>query len=227
MALTERFVIDHALPEALPENPVEVLDAWLREATEKRVQPNPDAVTLATVDERGAPDARIVLCKAIDPEAGWATFYTNRLSRKGEELRARPRACLVFFWDALDRQVRLEGPVTLVGDEESDAYFRTRHWQSRLGAWASEQSKPIESRQALLEQVMAKAIELGVDLSGESDPQIPRPPHWGGYRVWAERVELWVSGPARVHDRAAWTRPLTREGEAYTAGPWSATRLQP
>jgi len=227
MPAAERFVIDHALPDDLPTDPVEVLEAWLAEATEKAVQPNPNAMTLATVDAEGRPDARIVLCKDVDIQTGTVTFYTNRASRKGEELGANPRAALVFFWDLLDRQVRVEGPVTLVSDAESDAYFRTRHWQSRLGACASDQSKPIESREALLEKVMATAIELGVNLQSPGDPNIPRPAHWGGYRVWAERVELWVSGPGRVHDRAAWTRDLTTQGDAFAGGPWSATRLQP
>lgn len=227
MPASERFVIDHALPDDLPADPVEVLEAWLAEATEKAVQPNPNAMTLATVDAAGRPDARIVLCKDVDIETGTVTFYTNRESRKGEELGANPRAALVFFWDLLDRQVRLEGPVTLVSDDESDAYFRSRHWQSRLGACASDQSKPIESREALLEKVMETAIELGVNLQDPGDPDIPRPAHWGGYRVWAERVELWVSGPGRVHDRAAWTRDLAAASDAFTAGPWSATRLQP
>lgn len=227
MPSTERFVIDHALPDDLPANPVEVLEAWLAEATAKAVQPNPNAMTLATVDEQGRPDARIVLCKDIDPVGGLVTFYTNRTSRKGRELGATPRAALVFFWDTLDRQVRVEGPVTLVSDAESDAYFKSRHWQSRLGASASDQSQPIESREALLGKVMAKAMELGIDLDNPEKAEIPRPDHWGGYRVWAERVELWISGPGRVHDRAAWTRDLTAVGDAFTGGSWSATRLQP
>jgi pyridoxamine 5'-phosphate oxidase len=227
MPTTERFVIDHALPDDLPANPVEVLDAWLAEATARAVQPNPNAMTLATVDEQGRPDARIVLCKDIDPLAGSVTFYTNRTSRKGRELGATPRAALVFFWDTLDRQVRVEGPVTLVSDAESDAYFRTRHWQSRLGASASDQSQPIESREALLGKVMMKAMELGIDLDNPEKAEIPRPDHWGGYRVWAERVELWISGPGRVHDRAAWTRTLSQTADGWTGGAWSATRLQP
>lgn len=227
MSTAERFIIDHALPDELPADPVEVLEAWLAEATEKAVQPNPNAMTLATVDAEGRPDARVVLCKDIDVAAGTITFFTNRTSRKGEELGANPRAALVFFWDHLDRQVRFEGPVTLASDAESDAYFRSRHWQSRLGACASDQSKPIESREALLEKVMLKAMELGVDIDRGDEAEIPRPAHWGGYRVWAERVELWVNGPGRVHDRAAWTRTLTPEGDGYAAGPWSSTRLQP
>ncbi|MFG0274066.1 MAG: pyridoxamine 5'-phosphate oxidase [Phycisphaerales bacterium] len=227
MPTSERFIIDHALPDDLPANPVEVLEAWLAEAAEKAVQPNPNAMTLATVDEQGRPDARIVLCKGIDVDAGTVTFYTNRTSRKGRELGATPRAALVFFWDTLDRQVRVEGPVTHASDAESDAYFQSRHWQSRLGASASDQSQPIESREALLEKVMMKAMELGIDLDNPEKAEIPRPEHWGGYRVWAERVELWISGPGRVHDRAAWTRTLAPDGDAWTGGAWSSTRLQP
>jgi len=220
------------LPDPLPEQPFALFRGWFDEARAGRIQPNPNAMTLATVDPDGRPSARIVLCKAIHEDPGLIVFYTNYNGRKGRALDANPHASLVFHWDPLDRQVRIEGPVTRSPADESDAYFRTRRWESRLGAWACDQSRPIESREKLLEQVAERAIELGIDMTklvdgrGE-DLEIPRPPHWGGYRVWAERVELWCAGSGRVHDRAEWTRTLTPAGDGYTGGPWSATRLQP
>jgi len=234
-ALMEAFEGEQ-LPERLPESPFSIVQPWFDEACAKKVQPNPNAVTLATADSAGNPSARVVLCKDLDAEQGRITLYTNRRSRKGEELAARPRAALVMHWDVLDRQIRIEGPVTESPDSESDAYFRSRRWESRLGAWASDQSTPIGSREDLLAQVAGKAMELGLDLAaivdghGE-DLEIPRPPHWGGYRVWAERVEVWCAGTGRVHDRARWERalkPAELDGAAgYVGGPWSATRLQP
>jgi pyridoxamine 5'-phosphate oxidase len=221
------------LPDPLPAEPFALFRAWFDEAHQRRVQPNPNAMTLATVDPDGRPSARIVLCKAIHEDPGRIVFYTNYNGRKGAALAANPRASLVFHWDPLDRQARIEGPVLRSPAEESDAYFRSRRLESRLGAWASDQSRPVESREKLLEQVAERARELGVDLSkiadggGGEDAEIPRPPHWGGYRVWAERVELWCAGTGRVHDRAEWTRSLTPAGDGYTGGPWSATRLQP
>ena len=220
------------LPDPLPGEPFGLFGAWFDEAREREIQPNPNAMTLATVDPDGRPSARIVLCKAIHPDPGRVVFYTNYNGRKGRALEANPYASLVFHWDPLDRQVRIQGPVTRSPAEESDAYFRSRRWESRLGAWASDQSEPIESREALLEQVAERAIELGIDMTkvvdgGGENLEIPRPAHWGGYRVWAERVELWCAGTGRVHDRAEWTRELTLADDGFTADPWSATRLQP
>lgn len=221
-----------ALPKPLPREPLSTVQRWQAEATSRRTQPNPNAMTLATVDGRGYPAARIVLCKEIVPKPGYISFYTNYDSRKGQELTASPRAAVVMHWDHLHRQVRIEGPVTRTTSANSDAYFASRHWQSRLGAWASEQSRPIKSRAALMAAFSDTARRLGLPaLSGESsgDPNvaIPRPPHWGGYHLWAERVELWVEGDARLHDRAVWTRELMPDGEGFSGGPWSVQRLQP
>jgi len=130
--------------------------------------------------------------------------------------------------------VRIEGPVLQAPGADSDAYFASRPWPSRLGAWASQQSEPIASREQLLESVAAAAERFGTPLPGQAaaeselDIAIPRPPHWGGYHLWAESVELWVEGESRVHDRACWTRKLTELPIGYfEAGPWTATRLQP
>lgn len=231
MPMTDRYEIERALPDTLPSDPFPVLADWLREATDRAVQPNPNAVTLATVDAQGRPRARIVLCKGVEAGPGCMLFFTNRDSAKGQELATTPRAALVMHWDAMERQVRIEGPVTRTTDAEDDAYFATRNWQSRLGSWASDQSRPLASREELLERVADAAVRFDVNPLAAAEElekaHIPRPPHWGGYRVWAERVELWISGPGRIHDRACWTRALTPAAGAFSPGPWSSTRLFP
>lgn len=224
MTPLESFDAGPTLPDPLPPEPFGLFRAWFDEAHARGVTRNPNAMALATVDPDGRPSVRMVLCKAIDTAAGSLAFYTNYLSRKGVALEAQPRAAVVFHWDQLERQARLEGTVSRSPEAESDAYFASRPWESRLGAWASDQSQPIGSREALMEQAAAKILELNVDIAAalRGDPvAIPRPPHWGGYRLHAERVELWVGGNGRLHDRAAWTR------EPGATGPWRATRLQP
>lgn len=227
------FVPPELLPDRLPADPMPTARAWFDEAHEKKVQPNPNALTLATIDPDGRPSARIVLCKSFETEPGSIVFYTNYESRKGEALGAHPRAAVVFHWDALGKQIRLEGPVTRVSEAESDAYFHSREWTKRVGAWASDQSRPAASRAALMEQLAERMLQLGVPLDDLADHpddvelDIARPAHWGGYRLWVEWAELWIQSDARVHDRARWTRELTPKGEAFDVGPWSATRLQP
>jgi pyridoxamine 5'-phosphate oxidase len=222
------------LPEPLPAEPLGILRDWLAQATAARTQPNPNSMVLATATPDGHPSARVVLCKDIVPSPGFVVFYTNYHSAKGRELTANPRAAGVMHWDALHRQVRIEGPVTLAPVADSDAYFATRPWQSRLGAWASQQSEPIASRALLLEAVRRSAQRFGAPPPGSTgaadsrEVAIPRPPHWGGYCLWAETVELWVEGAARVHDRARWTRHVTALADGgFSTGAWSATRLQP
>jgi pyridoxamine 5'-phosphate oxidase len=223
------------LPDPLPVNPLVTAAEWLAQARTDAAQPNPNAMVLATVDAGGQPSARVLLCKEIDTRRGAIVFYTNYHSRKGRELGSNRRAAAVFHWDHRHRQVRVEGRVELLSDAENDAYFRTRPWQSRLGAWASEQSQPVESRQALERNVAAAARRLGIPYEGPgaAEPDnvavdVPRPPHWGGYRLNADAVELWVEGEFRIHDRARWTRPLADPGDAgAAAAPWSVTRLQP
>jgi pyridoxamine 5'-phosphate oxidase len=149
-------------------------------------------------------------------------------------LSANARAAAVFYWDVLHRQVRLEGLVTPTTAAESDAYFASRAWQSRIGAWVSEQSAPIGSRAELERAADDVARRFGVPsptASGDVAPDpgiaIPRPPHWGGYLLWVQAVELWVEGVARLHERARWTRSLNAAGDGFEGGAWSATRLQP
>ena len=226
-----------ALPDPLPESPMPLARAWLDEATRLKVQPNPNAMTLATVAADGRPAARIVLCRGLEVDAGCITFYTNYTSRKGQELAATGRAAVLFHWDTLHRQVRLEGPVTQVPAAESDAYFASRPWQSRVGAWASQQSQPVTERAALKQELEAQARWFGAPVEelggtgGASDYAVPRPPHWGGYRLWVEDAELWVEAAFRLHDRARWTRTLqptvSAEETRYVGGPWQAARLQP
>jgi pyridoxamine 5'-phosphate oxidase len=206
------------LPDVLPENPLALVEQWIAEAAESLE--GATAMTLATVEPDGRPSARMVIYRGFDAEAGWFAFYTDRESPKGRALAARPRAALVFHWQAFERQARVEGPVMLAPDSDSDAYWSSRPREARLAATTSEQSRPIGSRAELLERFRATSRRF-------AEAEIPRPPRWGGYRVWAERVELWAGQPARLHDRALWTRSLTREGDRFAAGPWRATRLQP
>ena len=206
-----------ALPEPLPSDPLPLLDSWLAEAL--RRNRSAGTMALATVDPDGRPSVRMVICRGFDARAGWLVFYTDRDSRKGLALEKLARAAIVFHWEGLERQIRVEGPVTLAPDADSDRYWETRPPDARLAAVASDQSRPIASRQAFLDRIAEARARLG--------PAPARPPRWGGYRVWAEQVELWVSQPARAHDRAAWTRELVPAGEGYTGGPWRGTRLQP
>jgi pyridoxamine 5'-phosphate oxidase len=224
------------LPDPLPADPLGVAAGWLKEAETGRVQPNPNAMVLATVAANGSPSSRVVLCKDIVLPAGYLVFFTNYRSRKGEELAAQPRVATLFHWDDLHRQVRIEGVVEKSPAAESDTYFASRPWQSRLGAWASEQSQPIGSRAALIEQLRAAGRRFNTPPVGPDGDErdapgvaVPRPAHWGGYRLWADAVELWVEGEFRIHDRARYTRNLSAAsgGEGFLASPWQATRLQP
>jgi pyridoxamine 5'-phosphate oxidase len=221
------------LPDPLPAEPMALASAWLATALAARQQPNPDAMVLATATASGEPSARIVLCKEFDVERGRVSFVTNYDSRKGREIAENSRAALVFHWDHAHRQVRIEGIVLKAPDPESDAYFASRNWQRRIGAWASAQSQPLRSREQLTAAVRAAATRFGVpeptldNINVAPAADIPRPPFWGGYYVWADAVELWVEGASRIHERALWTRSLTTAGAGFRAGPWSATRLQP
>ena len=197
--------------EALADDPQEEFDRWFEVAQTRAGLEMPEAVTLATVDDEGYPDARIVLLKARD-ERGFV-FYTNLRSAKGRALAALPRAALVFFWESLGRQVRVQGDVERVSEAECDAYFASRPRGSQLGAWASEQSNAIPSREALL----ARVAELTAKYE---DGPVPRPPHWGGLRIVPRRIEFWQGMPDRLHDRFVYRR--AREG-----APWTVERLAP
>ncbi len=224
------------LPDDLPENPVAHFAQWFDDAHARRVTDNPNAMIVGTVDTRfdpPRPSARVVLCKLIDERQGFVVFYTNYESRKGDELARNPNCSAVFHWDRDERQVRLEGLVVRSPKVESDAYFASRHAGSRIGAWASEQSRELASRDALLDSVAAQAkrfnVPMGEGLEADNvDADIPRPPHWGGYRLWIRSIELWSGGSHRIHDRARFTRELElADGQVTASFPWQATRLQP
>jgi pyridoxamine 5'-phosphate oxidase len=200
-----------------------LLVAWFEEAAGAGRQPNPDAMVLATSTPTGRPSARVVLCKGIDAGAGELVFYTNYRSRKGSELGANPLASGVFHWDHAGRQARVEGTIRRTTGAESDAYFASRPLVSRIGAWASEQGRPLASRAEMQERVADAISRLGLSLEqvlgGDEGVRVPRPDWWGGFRMTLLSVELWVSGEGRLHDRAVWERGPD--------GPWTATRLQP
>ena len=188
-------------------DPVEVFRAWLREA--EGTEPNDaNAAALATATKDGVPSVRMVLVKQVD--ARGFRFYTNARSRKGQELAANPRAALCFHWKSLRRQVRVEGPVTELTEEDADRYFHSRGRESQLGSAVSLQSRPLESREAL-ERMVA-------EFAAEHPGEVPRPEWWKGYAVRPERVELWVDGAHRLHDRFL----FVREGDG-----WVKRRLFP
>jgi pyridoxamine 5'-phosphate oxidase len=192
------------------DEPLRLFDAWFAEA--KRAEPvNPEAMTLATVDAGGRPNARMVLLKAFD--ARGFVFYSNADSAKGHELAARPQAALTFYWKALARQVRLRGHVEAVSDAEADAYFATRSRMAQIGAWASKQSSALESRLAFEKAIARFTAKYAIGT-------VPRPPYWVGYRVVPSAIEFWQERQFRLHDRIVFTR------EAADA-PWRKTRLYP
>lgn len=192
------------------EDPIALFDSWLEEA--KASEPNdPNGMALSTVDAEGLPNIRMVLLKGHDADG--FVFYTNTQSQKGEELLGQRKAAALFHWKSLRRQVRIRGPVSLVTDAEADAYFRSRPRDSRIGAWASQQSRPLESRFALEKAVASYALKFGVG-------EIPRPPHWTGFRISPIYLEFWRDGAFRLHDRIVFRRAAPSES-------WAKTRLYP
>lgn len=189
-------------------DPIRQFTAWFDEAASAQIL-DVNAMTLATTAADGDPDARIVLLKGFDDDG--FVFFTNYQSAKGRDLAAHPRACLLFFWVELERQVRITGSVTRVSRSESEEYFHSRPFESQVGAWASPQSTPVADR-TLLE---TRYAELSAQYAGQT---VPLPEYWGGYRVAPEKVEFWQGRPSRLHDRLL-----------YTRGPngWSRSRLAP
>lgn len=195
------------LEEHAGSDPFDLFDTWFQEALAgELVEPN--AMTLATVAADGQPSARAVLLKDFDRRG--FTFYTNQESRKAAELAANPKAALLFWWDRLHRQVRIEGGVEPVDAAEADAYFASRPWGSRIGAWASPQSRTIPDRSVLEERVR--------ELEARYPQEVPRPAHWGGYRVVPQAIEFWQGRPSRLHDRLRFR---------LEDGRWTRERLAP
>lgn len=195
---------------ATTEDPIARFEAWMADAAEK--EPNdPNAVCLATATADGRPSARMVLLKGVDPRG--FVFYTNLESRKGGELAANPHAALCFHWKSLTRSVRVEGRVEPVSEEEADAYYASRARGSRIGAWASKQSRPLESRYALEKRVAEFGLKYAVG-------DIPRPPFWSGFRLIPARIEFWRDMPFRLHERLVFLRETPE-------APWRTELLYP
>ncbi|MBF0864771.1 MAG: pyridoxamine 5'-phosphate oxidase [Gluconobacter potus] len=197
----------------LKADPFALFAAWMSDA-EKSEPNDPNAMAVATATPDGRPSVRMLLLKGVD-ERGFV-FYTNLESRKGRELLANPHVALLFHWKSLRRQIRIEGPVEAVSAAEADAYFASRSRMSRLGAIASDQSRPLDDRSTFEERLKAVDEKYG-------DGPIPRPANWSGFRVLPEAIEFWQDRPYRLHDRAVWTR----DGNIHDGNGWNVTRLYP
>jgi pyridoxamine 5'-phosphate oxidase len=191
------------------DDPFAIARSWLSEAEQSELN-DPNAIALSTVDPTGMPNARMVLLKAIEPDA--FVFFTNYESAKGVEIESSGRAAFVMHWKSLQRQVRVRGHITRETDAASDAYYKSRALGSRIGAWASKQSQPLASKKALMESAAREGIKQG--------PNPKRPPFWGGYRIVPTEIEFWAAGEFRLHDRFRWTREKVDHQ-------WSIQRLNP
>ncbi len=199
------------IPEMLAaDEPLTQFAGWLKEA-EKTELNDPNAMALATADKDGLPDVRMVLLKGFD--ARGFVFFTNFESAKGLELLANPKAALLFHWKSLRRQVRIRGPVSVVSDEEADEYFASRPRDSRIGAWASRQSRPLSGRAELVKEVTRVALRYPIGT-------VPRPPHWSGFRINPVQIEFWRDGAFRLHDRLVYRRDASDQ-------PWRSEKLFP
>jgi pyridoxamine 5'-phosphate oxidase len=210
--IRKEYKLKELTEASIASDPVGQFDLWWQEAIDSHID-EVNAMTLATVTPAGLPDARIVLLKGFDQQG--FVFYTNYDSQKGQELAAHPQATLVFFWKELERQVRIDGAVEKVQAADSDAYYHSRPKGSQLGAWASPQSEPISDRNVLEDNLRKYTAKF-------DGAFIPRPPHWGGYRVVPQKMEFWQGRPSRLHDRILYTREPMNPTQL-----WSIKRLAP
>jgi pyridoxamine 5'-phosphate oxidase len=197
--------------DALDADPLVVMTQWLEDATRYSGKPNPHAAALATCGADGQPAARMLLLKGLDHRG--AVVYTNLGSDKGRQIEQNPHAALLFHWDCLGRQLRIAGGVTIVDDEQADAYWSSRPWPSQIGGLASDQSRPLADRQSLADRVIEVATQYPLGT------EVPRPPHWTGLSVTLDRVEFWQEGDDRLHDRIVY--------ETTGDGGWTVSRLWP
>ena len=229
-------------PKVLPANPFETAVAWFDKLTalrDKVENPNPNMINVASVDENGRPSNRIVLCRGMNADDGYLQFFTNYNGRKGRQLTANPNVAVVQYYDKQGLQVRYEGWAVKSPKADSDAYWQSRPLMNQISSATSQQSQPISDRSELEAAQKAICDEIGVDMEGkpvrdDAPTSIPRPDHWGGFRIYPERMELWVNGFARFHERAVWTRTVNVvHGEngadaSVEIGEWSKpTWLQP
>lgn len=224
------------LPITPEEDPVQVVDEWLKEATQKGIQRHPNSMTLATVNTSGQPSARVVLLKDLSVNKGYGVFYTHYGSKKGIDISSNSTVSAVMHWDQLGKQVRLEGEAVRSPAKESNEYFMTRPWHSQLNAWVSEQSKSLANPIDLVRRAKDKARDLKLpdptDIAfNELDlnkSRIPRPPFWGGYRLWFAAIELWTEGAGRFHNRIRYERTLSpTDASTFQASDWKSGYLQP
>ncbi len=206
--LRKDYVRQELNEEQCPDDPMLLLERWLDEAIKASVA-EPSAMILSTVSAEGRPASRVVLCKGID--GGFIQFFSNYHSRKGQHLDLNPYAALNFFWPELERQIRIEGQAIRLPEALSDEYFASRPYTSRIGAWASEQSKPLSSKTALVARASSYAVRYPL--------QVPRPPYWGGYGLKPDRLEFWQGRPSRLHDRIEYVLQKNTD--------WDKVRLNP
>jgi pyridoxamine 5'-phosphate oxidase len=224
------YIMSKIINQSSIKNPLTVLKSWLQEAIDLELQPNPNSMALATVNSKGEPNVRMLLCKEINTQQGYIVFFTNYNSVKGIEIKDNSKSSAVFHWDKLGYQVRIKGKIFQSSNEESDEYFASRSLGSQIGAWASNQSSPIKDRQTLDHQfdTTLDQFEINNDSLSTISKKIPRPSNWGGYRFWVDEVELWKNCKDRLHDRFHFKRALSiNDNRVEATNNWIITRLQP
>lgn len=210
-------------------NPLSTLQDWMEKVSDSNAQPNPNCMSVSTVDSNGLPNTRMVLCKELNTEEGHLTFYTNYSSIKSKELESNAKCSALFHWDKFGLQVRIRGTAIRCTDSKNDAYFSSRDLGSQIAAWASDQSKEIESLEMMDNsyQIIMDKFSIG-NLENNSEKKIPRPDFWGGYEIWVEEIELWKNQKNRFHDRLKFTRNINiKNGNIDPDKKWNVIRIQP